>query len=70
MLVGIKEVIESGRNGFLWRQEEDLIDFTLRLVTDSLLRRKLASASIKKSADFSFERFSGKMKNLILNPDA
>jgi len=64
---GHKEIIESGHNGFLWRQEEELINFTLRLINDSLLKRKIASASIKKSADFSFESFSDKMRSLILN---
>jgi glycosyltransferase involved in cell wall biosynthesis len=61
---GYKEIVNHGKDGYLWNTEEELISFTKEVVASRDLR-KLSLASIKKSARFSYGVFSGKITELI-----
>jgi glycosyltransferase involved in cell wall biosynthesis len=64
---GPKEMIKNGVNGFLFRQEKDLISLTSRVIQDENLQEK-----IKKNAkdfitrNFNYSAFSKKVKEVIL----
>jgi glycosyltransferase involved in cell wall biosynthesis len=61
---GHKEIVNHGKDGYLWNTEEELISFTKEVVASRDFR-KLSLASIKKSASFSYGVFSGKITELI-----
>jgi len=62
---GQKEIIEHGKNGFLWRNEKELIDYTLRIASDEGLRKKMSKEAVKRSEDFSKEKFCQRIDRLI-----
>ena len=62
---GQKEIIKHGENGFLWKNEKELIDYTLKIVNDNSLREKMSREAIKRSRDFSKEKFCQKIDRLI-----
>jgi len=49
---GVPEIIDSGRNGFLWRAPSDLVDLTLELAEQPLKRQELSEAAVTRSLDF------------------
>lgn len=65
---GHKEIVDYGKNGFLWNNKEELIKFTRKVIDDKDLFLKMKNASIKKSADFSYKVFSDRIKSLINCP--
>jgi len=62
---GQKEIITNGQDGFLWKTEKQLLDYTLRLANDEALREKIAQSAIKKSKLFSKEKFCQKIEGLV-----
>ena len=54
---GQKEIINHGENGFLWDTEKDLIKITTDITGDERLREKIIANAIKRSQDFSTEKF-------------
>lgn len=61
---GHKEIIENGKNGFLWKEKDELIDLTL-LAIDKKLYLKKENDLIERSRLFSYKSFSDKIKNLL-----
>ncbi len=61
---GHKEIVENEKNGYLWKNEKELVDFTLRAI-DQELYIKREGDLIKRSGLFSYKVFSDKMKNLL-----
>lgn len=59
---GQTEIVEDGKNGFLWNSASEMEDKTLRLITDKNLLEKLSKAAIIKSQQFSKEKF---IENII-----
>lgn len=62
---GQKEIIEHGENGFLWKNEKELINYTLKIVNNDSLREKMSRKAIKRSKDFSKEKFCQQIDGLI-----
>ena len=54
---GQKETVEVGVNGYRWDNEEECINYTLKLAKDDELRKKMAEVSAEKSKDYSIEEF-------------
>ncbi len=61
---GHKEIVENRKSGFLWKTEEELIDFTILVIKHQLYLRKKDDL-IERSGLFSYEAFSDKIKNLL-----
>jgi glycosyltransferase involved in cell wall biosynthesis len=58
---GQVEVVEDGRDGFLWATIDELKARTLQVASDSALRQRLACAARERSKHFSRERFERAM---------
>jgi glycosyltransferase involved in cell wall biosynthesis len=64
-LGGQKEIVENGKNGFLWDTPEDLKELTIKLIKDDKLRKKLAECAIRKSKEFSKEKFIKQINEIV-----
>lgn len=62
---GQLEIVDEGKNGFLWKTEDELIDKSLKLIRDEKLREKISEKSIKKSSMFGKEVFESSIKSLV-----
>jgi len=62
---GAREIIKSGRNGFLWENEKELIKMTEDLIASPASLSSLSKAVIKSSQEFSKKRFSQKFDEII-----
>lgn len=62
---GQKEIVDHADNGFLWKKETDLVQYTLRLIKEEKWRQKLAFQAVKSSLKFSQEKFHEEIKQII-----
>lgn len=62
---GQKEIVKNGENGFLWNTEEELIEKTKQLISDSKLWKKFSDEGRKSVVKFSKERFCEEIKKII-----
>lgn len=61
---GQPEIIQPG-TGFVWKNREELKNFTIQLSRDEILRKEMMQKAIIRSKDFSIEQFKKKFKKLI-----
>jgi glycosyltransferase involved in cell wall biosynthesis len=54
---GQKEIVRNQENGFLWKDEKDLLEKTKKLIDYEGLRKKLSQASVNDSKRFSTDNF-------------
>jgi len=64
-LGGQPEIVDSGKNGFLWNNLAELEKQTLELIEDQSLRKKLSKEAIDKSKIFSKEKFCENIERII-----
>lgn len=64
---GQKEIVENGKNGFLWGSQKELIDYTKLLIKDGVLWKKLSKAASDRAKIFSGDRFCKEVFDII-NP--
>lgn len=62
---GQKEIINDGQDGFLWETIDGLINSTLKVVNDDKILNDFSASAIKKSRDFSKEKFYEKVYSFI-----
>ncbi len=62
---GLIEIVEDGKSGFLWETKEDLMDFSINLITDEKLRREISREAIKRSEIFNKRIFEQAILKLI-----
>ncbi len=62
---GQTEIVENGKNGFLWNDIDELLRYTLDLIGDEDLMRKMGEEALIKSKKFSKESFAGKVRELL-----
>lgn len=62
---GQREIVDHGVNGYRWTDLEGLGKATETLAADLTLRRSLSEAAIRKSRDYSVERFRAQADSLI-----
>lgn len=62
---GQKEIVEQGKNGFLWDSIDELLTYTMDLVEDSKLWNKLSKDAVKRSKIFKKQRFEENIKKII-----
>lgn len=62
---GQVEIVEHGESGFLWNSKDQLKVFTLKVIEKKDLWQKLQMGAILRSKNFSKERFTQKVINLI-----
>ena len=62
---GHKEIVNNGKNGFLWRFEEDLRNKTSELINDKYKLKNMANIAKRDSVKYSYERFKKEIIDLI-----
>lgn len=62
---GHRHIVKEKVNGFLWKNEEELIKLTLVLAKDTRLLKKLSAASIRASERYSLEKFYENLAKII-----
>lgn len=62
---GQKEIVESGKSGFFWEGDEELISRTRYLIGHQKTMQKISGNAILRSSDFSKEIFSQKIFSLL-----
>jgi glycosyltransferase involved in cell wall biosynthesis len=63
---GQKEIVTQG-SGFKWNSREELVDYTVKLIKNPKLLKKLSNTSIERSNFFSRNNFKKKFKEIIHN---
>lgn len=59
---GQREIVESGKSGYLWDNTAELEEFTLKLIEDNSLRKQMAGKAVEQAQNFSKEKF---MKSIL-----
>ncbi|MDO8621147.1 MAG: glycosyltransferase family 4 protein [Candidatus Levybacteria bacterium] len=62
---GQKEIVENGKNGFLWDTSEELITKTELLSKDLKLWETMSKASVEKASKFSGNRFKEELEMIV-----
>lgn len=62
---GVPEIVENGISGFLWENLEEFKSLTIKLIYDAKLREVVSKQAIRRSANFSKERFKQSILKLI-----
>jgi glycosyltransferase involved in cell wall biosynthesis len=64
---GQREILNHADNGFLWETREELVKYTLEVIENIGLRRKIAAQAIKDSQQYNVRRFCKKINELVNN---
>lgn len=64
---GQKEIVDDNKNGFVWKNENQLVKKTLNLIEDSNLLSKLSVNAIRKAYEFSSDQFCNNLKQIFRN---
>lgn len=62
---GYKEIIDNGKNGYLWQNGKDLIDITKKLVGESGALKRLSKEAVESSKKYGYEEFKNQIKTII-----
>lgn len=62
---GQLEIVEDKISGYLWNSLEELKKLTINLTSNNQLREKISKEVIKRSTNFSKEKFASNLVNLI-----
>lgn len=61
------EIVDEGKNGFLWNSLEELENLTIKVINDDKLREKISKEAVKKAKLFSKENFEQGILKIIHN---
>jgi len=62
---GQKEIVTHGETGFLWNTLEELIEYTLQIISDPLMADRIKERARSRYMDFNRDHFSQKLIQLI-----
>lgn len=62
---GQKEIVDEGKNGFLWESEEELIQKTMDVISGKVDMENLSRSAISKSQMFSEDEFCNKLTEIM-----
>jgi len=62
---GQREIIRDGKNGFLWKKENELVKLTKVLIDDNKLRNRISKGAMDSSHKYSYERFEKEVSAII-----
>lgn len=62
---GQPEIVRGKIEGFLWSDVEELKGYTLELAKNEVLLEKMREKSIKRSEEFSIEKFNERVKQIL-----
>ena len=67
---GQPEIVQHGKNGYLWNTLDELQEFTLSVINDEKKREKLSAEALKSSLKFDTHHFNDRLQNLIAQLDS
>ncbi len=62
---GVRDIVRSGTDGFLWQTPDELKSRTLELIRDTQLRASLSQNAIARAKEFSREAFEARVDRII-----
>jgi glycosyltransferase involved in cell wall biosynthesis len=62
---GYKEVVDNGRNGFLWQSEKELINLTKFVVQKTGEMRNISTNAIETSSKFGYDNFKKNITEIL-----
>lgn len=62
---GYKEIIDNGKDGFLWQNSKELIAQTKQVSYTSELLSEISKEAVKKSREYGYEKFKTKIKDIV-----
>ena len=62
---GQPELITDGKDGFLWKDEGELLEKTKKLMENSALREEMSKEAIQKAKQFNKREFCKRVKEII-----
>ncbi len=65
---GLREIVVHGESGFLWSTIDELIQRTKLLTSDTVLRRRVSIAAVRRSNKFSLPSFEESLNGVLGNP--
>src|SRR5260221_5580678 len=67
---GQVEIVESSKNGYLWDNTTELMDFTLKIMRDDSLGNELAAKAVEDSKKFSKQQMYNRIEELFGDIDS
>lgn len=64
---GQREIVDDGKNGFLWNKTEELLEKTELLIKEGDLLKKMSLEAIEKAKVFNQEKYRQKIKEIFNN---
>ena len=62
---GQPEIVQHGRNGFIWNTLDELKNYTLRLMTDEAMRSKMSDAARQRASYFERDKFVSAFSRVV-----
>ena len=62
---GQREIVASGKNGFLWNSLDELIEKTKLLMSDERLWAKMSQLAVRRAGDFAGNRFCDELYKIL-----
>lgn len=62
---GQTEIVQEGKNGYLWHTKEEAVEKTLKVITDDKLRDELSKEAIKDSKQYSKDKMVESLKIML-----
>ncbi|OGE37897.1 hypothetical protein A3F00_00185 [Candidatus Daviesbacteria bacterium RIFCSPHIGHO2_12_FULL_37_11] len=64
-LGGQKEIVEHGKSGFLWNNPSELVEDTLKVISNDTFFSKISQKAVKRSKLFSKDKFCQNIQKLL-----
>jgi glycosyltransferase involved in cell wall biosynthesis len=64
---GQPEIVQHGKNGYLWNNLEELKSYTNKLISDANLCQNLSASAVNDSRRYSVENFHSNLLSLLDN---
>ncbi|MBI4130585.1 glycosyltransferase family 4 protein [Candidatus Roizmanbacteria bacterium] len=62
---GLREIIQSGKQGYLWNDEDECLEQMMQLIANKNLRETIKASAIEKSKQFAQQEFYTKLDHII-----
>lgn len=62
---GQKDIIKNGKNGYLWNNQEELIDKSSKLIKDQRLIKDIADNARRQAEEYSCHKFNEKLHKIV-----
>ena len=64
---GQPEIVEQGKSGYLWNNEAECIEYTVKCINDEEMLKHMSMTAIERSNNFSEQMFYERLKGVFEN---